>query len=191
MARLIFRLINDNALRRERLIRDRNNPLEIYDDVELVERFRFPRGALIDIIEEITPDIRHLSDRNGALSPAQQTLIALRFYANGAFQNTAGDMINVHKSTACRAIRRVSLALQSRLNRYVHLPSAQEAVAIKQRFMRLSGLPGIIGCIDGTHIRIQGPTEHENDYENRKGYHSINVQVVCDDNYMIMDLVAR
>ena len=29
------------ALRRERIFRDRTNPLEIYDDLELIERFRY------------------------------------------------------------------------------------------------------------------------------------------------------
>ena len=28
-------------------------------------------------------------------------------------------------------------------------------------------------------MRIQAPNKNENDYVNRKGYHSINVQAVC------------
>jgi hypothetical protein len=31
------------TMRRERIFRDRTNPLEIYDDLELIERFRFER----------------------------------------------------------------------------------------------------------------------------------------------------
>ena len=38
----------------------------------------------------------------------------------------------------------------------------------------------MIGCVDGSHIRIQGPSDNENDFVNRKGYHSVNVQGVCD-----------
>ena len=105
--------------------------------------------------------------------PTLQLLIALRFYANGAFQNTVGDMIGVHKSTACRVIRRVSLALSRRLPRYVNLPNEAEAIAVKQHFRQAFGIPGIIGCIDGTHNRIQAPSEYEHLYVNRKGYHSI------------------
>lgn len=35
----------------------------------------------------------------------------------------------------------------------------------------------MLGCVDGTFIRIQTPSENEPDYVNRKGYHSLNVMV--------------
>ena len=41
-----------------------------------------------------------------------------------------------------------------------------------------SEFPNVIGSVDCTHVKIQGPTNNEQDYVNRKGYHSINVQVV-------------
>lgn len=45
-------------------------------------------------------------------------------------------------------------------------------------------MPGIIGCIDCTHVaifppHIQDPLHPEHLYVNRKQYHSINVQLVC------------
>uniref|UniRef100_A0A8C6V0T6 DDE Tnp4 domain-containing protein n=1 Tax=Neogobius melanostomus TaxID=47308 RepID=A0A8C6V0T6_9GOBI len=134
------------ALRRERVLRDRSNPLEMYNESE-----------------------------NGTLSPSQQVLIALRFFASGSFQNSLGDMVNVHRTTACRAIRRVSLALMRIMGRYVRLPTQEEAARMKQDFYFKSGLPGIIGCIDGTHVR----------------YHSINVQLVCTNDMQIIDLVSK
>ena len=38
-------------------------------------------------------------------------------------------------------------------------------------------MAGVVGCIDGTHIRIVKPKNHEKAYVNRKNYHSLNVQV--------------
>lgn len=43
----------------------------------------------------------------------------------------------------------------------------------------IPGFPNILGCIDGTQIRIKKPKQNEVDYVNRKGYHSLNVQVKC------------
>ena len=41
------------------------------------------------------------------------------------------------------------------------------------------GFPEVIGCVDATHIKIQAPHENENDFVNRKGFHSISVQAIC------------
>lgn len=46
-----------------------------------------------------------------------------------------------------------------------------------QGFEESSGFPKTIGAIDGTHIRIDAPKENPVDYINRKGFHSIQLQV--------------
>ena len=51
---------------------------------------------------------------------------------------------------------------------------------IKQNFFKIAGFPSVIAAIDGTHIRIIAPHEHEEQYVNRKHYHSVNVQATCD-----------
>ena len=48
MARIIHRLYNERAFRRERIIRDRSNPLDIYDDGELIMSFRFCKRDLLE-----------------------------------------------------------------------------------------------------------------------------------------------
>ena len=58
--------------------------------------------------------------------------------------------------------------------------TAAERQEIKQGFFEKGGFPGVIGCIDGTHIRIQGPSAHESDFVNRKGFHAINDQAPFD-----------
>jgi hypothetical protein len=45
---------------------------------------------------------------------------------------------------------------------------------IKEGFYRKAHFPNVIGCVDGTHVRIQGPTEDEPSYVNRKGDVSCN-----------------
>jgi len=46
-----------------------------------------------------------------------------------------------------------------------------------RKFKEASGFPNTIGVIDGTHIRIEAPKKNPIDYINRKGYHSIQLQV--------------
>lgn len=46
-----------------------------------------------------------------------------------------------------------------------------------EEFERSSAFPNVIGAIDGTHIKIRAPHKGHEAYINRKGYHSIQVQV--------------
>lgn len=62
---------------------------------------------------------------------------------------------------------------------------------IKTGFMEKAGFPGVIGCIDCTHIAILGPSREEHNYVNRKGFHSKNVQIVCSYNLEILNINAR
>lgn len=46
------------------------------------------------------------------------------------------------------------------------------------RFMSKFSFAGTVGCIDGTHVAIIRPVEHEETYFNRKKFHSLNVLIV-------------
>lgn len=87
--RLVHRL--RRHFRRERVFRDRLNPLDMYNDDELFRRFRFPRRELLELIDTFTEDLEYAFDRKGGLSASMQMLIALRFYATGSFQEVIAD----------------------------------------------------------------------------------------------------
>lgn len=49
-----------------------------------------------------------------------------------------------------------------------------EKIEIEHHFAN-NGFPGVIGAIDGTHIKIDKPTVDPDSYMNRKNYYSIQV----------------
>ena len=104
-------------------------------------------------------------------------MLALRFYATSIFQNAVAELFGDTQATASRTIDHVTRALVHRMPTWVHLPTQQEADAQKVKFHAKAGFPNVIGCIDGTHVRILAPTNNEHEYVNRKNFHSINVQV--------------
>lgn len=55
--------------------------------------------------------------------------------------------------------------------------TANEKLAIRTSFEDKGGFPGVIGLIDGTHIRIRAPEGDPDAYINRKKFFSLNVQV--------------
>ena len=120
-------------------------------------------------------------NRNHAVSAEMQVLITLRYLASGSFLQVIGDtFLGFDKSTVSRVVRRVTQALSAKVGDFVKFPSTRaERDEIKQGLFRVGGFPCAIGCIDGTHVRITAPHENEPDFVNRKGYHSINVQAIC------------
>jgi hypothetical protein len=51
-------------------------------------------------------------------------------------------------------------------------------------------LTGIIGVLDGTHIRIPAPPENQNSYINRKKFHSMNVMLIYEHTLKFTDVYA-
>lgn len=50
------------------------------------------------------------------------------------------------------------------------------AFKLKNDFLEIARIPGIKGCVKGTHVRLQRPTLFEKAFVNCKNYHLINVQ---------------
>ena len=53
------------------------------------------------------------------------------------------------------------------------------------------GIPQCAGSIDGSHIPVRPPALNHTDYYNQKGWYSIIVQAVIDQNYLFTDLYIR
>ena len=88
---LMFAHYVDNAMPRERLFRDRLDPLAIPDN-ELMSKYRFPRRELLDIVRELEPALTRPSRRSNPLPAHTQVLLTLRLMASGSFQNVIGDI---------------------------------------------------------------------------------------------------
>ena len=166
---------NQRALRRERIFRDRTNPLDQWTDRQMYTKYRFSRLACINIIDLLQEQLQHATGRNHALPPSLQVFIALRFLGHGSLTDDSGaEPHGVSISTACRAVRRVARALCRIQWQFIKFPTTPEEVQHNQRgFMQVGqhGFPRVVGAIDCTHVRLYGvvlgPSEYV--YVNRKG----------------------
>ena len=50
----------------------------------------------------------------------------------------------------------------------------------KGSFLRVAGVPNVLGAVDGTLIPIMAPRNREDTYICMKGYHAIHVQACVD-----------
>ncbi|KAL5019964.1 hypothetical protein ScPMuIL_002856 [Solemya velum] len=104
------------------------------------------------------------------------------------------DDMGLSQSSVSRAIASTpqSLTRQEIVGRFIKFPMQPEQIRRNQeQFYQIAGFPGIVGAVDGTHVQIIAPKDNANEYVNRHYYHSINVQVVFNANYRIIDIVAK
>jgi hypothetical protein len=65
----------DRGMRRERLFRDRNNPLDSLDDLQLYQRFRLNRQGIYELTDMFDVDLRRATNRSMALPSTLQVLL--------------------------------------------------------------------------------------------------------------------
>ncbi|KAL1492461.1 hypothetical protein ABEB36_010713 [Hypothenemus hampei] len=66
-------------------------------------------------------------------------------------------------------------------------PNEEEKKLSEQAF-RNKGFPNVFAAIDGTHIKIDKPTNDPDSFINRKGYYSMHMQAVCDSKMRLIDV---
>ena len=103
-------------------------------------------------------------------STTVQILVVLRFFTSRSFLQVIGDTLSFSKSSVSHIISQVSLALTKKQRNFLKWPSTEEEILQNKRgFFTKGGFPRVIGCVDGTHIKIQAPHENENDLSIVKG----------------------
>ena len=173
----------DNILRR--LFRDRNNPLDYLSDEYIVKNYRLDRESIYrhSIWQDLEQDLLRFTNRSHSTPVSLQVMIALRYYASGSYLSVIGD---AHVLIRCRR------CISHNLSNYVQFPmSAEVQQRVKYDFYDIKEFPLVLGAIDGTLIPIKAPSVDEHLYVSRKAYHAINIQCVCDANYMIRDIVVK
>ncbi|CAH2088329.1 unnamed protein product [Euphydryas editha] len=161
------------SVRGQRQLRPRiigyNDVVACYTDHEFKSHFRMSRATFQYLHGMMQKDLLRKVKGCPCIPSQTQLMIALWKMATADSYRSVCDRFNVGRATAVRAVRRVTRALFKRAP---------------------FGFPKIIGAIDGTHIRINATKEDQRAYVNRKGYHSIHLQLVCDHRCLITNCYA-
>ncbi|KAL6469110.1 hypothetical protein MHYP_G00226340 [Metynnis hypsauchen] len=183
--------IANGRIRRERVFRDHYDFLA-HDDDWLISRFRFPRAVLLELCAELGPVLERETARSRASPVPLQVLTTLGFLATGSFQRKLADRSGISQSSLSRAMPAVLDGIICMSAKYIKFPyEAVDQANIKAQFAAIASFPNVIGAIDCTHIAIKAPSEEEFAYVNRKHFHSINVQIICDAKMCLTNVAAR
>ena len=141
------------------------------------------REEIEEICELVKDEIQSVGHRMMDLSLKQIVLFCLKTLRSGSFQSTSKDFLKVAQPTVSKKLTQFMNSITTKASGYIYMPRSREEVAkTKHDFYQLAGFPGVIGCIDGSHIPIVAPQEDEFVFFNRKGFHSTIIQAVCDSN---------
>ncbi|XP_052799504.1 putative nuclease HARBI1 [Mya arenaria] len=177
LAAVIGCLVNIPRKNREFRVINLNESL---NDEELRRRFRFGRIGIVYLADLLREDLARETDRSCSLSVEEQVCIALRYYASGSFMQVVGDTHGRHKSTVCRVVDKVTKEIVKRYKQYIKWPVDEATMRrVKSEFSNIAGFPGVIGCVDGSLVRLIKPSpDQERGFINRKGFPSINVMAL-------------
>ena len=167
------------------------DPLSDLNDEELLRRYRFDSQGIEFLCDLVRDQLDFPTRKSRALSVETQVLTSLRYLASGAYQQVISDTLNISQSSASRSINRFVSAICTHSREFITLPENLSLEENYRGFYSMAGFPRVCGCIDGTHIRILAPHDNPLDYINRKGFHSINIQAVCDHRGIFTNIVAR
>lgn len=169
--------------------------MEEYSDEQFWRRFRLTKEAVQYLNSLIGDKLEPKKSReNFTITPLQKILISLRYFATACIHQVIGDFMGVSESSVCKIIPIVAEQIAALRPQFIRMPSTDdELTQTKREFFDIAGVPNVIGAIDGTLVKIQevGGAQNKTDLFSRKQFYAINVQIVCDANAFVTDIVAR
>lgn len=146
-----------------------------------IKNFRLNKDAFMYVFNSIK---NHLSSphRSTAIPPLLKLAATLKFLGQGGYQHQIGQdrLLGISQQSISSCITEVCEVIENILcpKHIVFEITEDKKREAKIHFYNKSGIPGVIGAVDGTHIQIIKPTIDEHLYLGRKLKHSINAMVV-------------
>lgn len=161
--------------------------LESVSDEFLVAHFGFPREFILYLVEILREALCRRTQRSRAISPEVQVLAALGFYTSGSFQTSMGDTIGISQASMSRCVSNVTKALVEKAPQFITFNiDASSREESFQEFQAVAGFPSVLGVLDCVQVTIKSPNSEDYSYLNRKGYHSIGCQLVCNSRGLLL-----
>ncbi|KAJ8914227.1 hypothetical protein NQ315_003590 [Exocentrus adspersus] len=155
-----------------------------YDVDDFHAHFRMSRRTL----EMLTRNIGHRRDLGHEEQLDKEVAFTIWMLAKPESFRACSDRFGYPRSTGHNIFCKITAAICQMLPDEIIWPDINEANGIAARVENKTRFPGVIGMIDGCHIPIKAPAHNPVDYYNRKSFHSVILQGVCNDNMLFTDV---
>lgn len=106
----------------------------------------------------------------------------------GVSFRSASDLFGISTGTGHLIFMEICSAIAELKNEYICWPTLEEHHANANAVQESHRFPGVIGCLDGCHIPIRAPINNPVDFYNRKKFHSVILQAVCNKNLQFINV---
>ena len=152
----------------------RVHPLDTYRDL-----FRFKEENVTWMADYFLGE--STETRGGALNSKQRMEVFLRCIGDPGFQIGVGEDIGITQSTVSKTFTAVLDKVVEKADTWIMFPNEpHDFQAAKDAWQAKYQFPCAIGALDCTHIQIEKPGHHGDEYVCRKGTATLNVQATCD-----------
>ena len=147
--------------------------------------------AAITVVLDPTPAGTKRRGAPTKYTPAMKLATALYYLSTGeTYREVTNTMRNgMTKKVVMCHIREVTAAIVQELGHLVCFPDCRSTFQrLSDSFELRSGIPRIIGCIDGSHVKVHPKRSKQEYYINRKGYCSVVLSAVVDPRGLFMSI---
>ncbi|XP_043540895.1 putative nuclease HARBI1 isoform X2 [Chiloscyllium plagiosum] len=174
-----------------RVFRNRTSYLNLSEE-QCVQRLGFSRDAVTELCQLVQEQLQPRTRAWTALPVAVKVTVALNFYTTGSFQAASGLINDITQYAIHCCIRDVTEVLYSKRNQFISFSMETESQEERARgFCQIAGFPRVQGVLDCAHVALRAPYDDPGVYVNRKGFHSVKVQLVCDHQQHVMQVCSR
>ncbi|XP_023289432.1 uncharacterized protein LOC111674210, partial [Orussus abietinus] len=184
VVRVLHPVLNEiQRIERVKIMKYIENIVHNYTDQDFIMHSRLSRGMVDELVLHFSTSEIYVALEGDAgnerLSAEKHVLTFLWFvgHQTASYRDVADRFgIALIVSTLFAVITRVTDFLLSIAPDIIRYPSQEERDITKAYYVRRKRFPGVIGAIDGCHIKIDKPLEVKDSYLNRKHYFSLHLQ---------------
>ncbi|XP_049301932.1 putative nuclease HARBI1 [Bactrocera dorsalis] len=190
---LLWEETEKNERVERKMIRNKSNVMSL-SEKSFVQNFRLSKESFKYVLDSISGELK-TPRRSTGIPEIVKLAATLKFLAQGGYQQQIGQdhHTGLAQQTVSRCMFEVCKAIEKVLcpKHITFGMTSEEKNEAKRAFYSVSGIPGVIGVVDGTHIQMIRPAVNEHLYFNKKLKHSINAMVICDHKMMIKAVNGR
>ena len=177
------------CMRRDRVPSVRTFYEEVLPDFSSLDfnrHFRLTKQTFTRLFHEIEHDFAKTVRPQGKqpILTEKRAMVGLWYLCNTTSMREISLFFGISQSTVFECVHDFCEALCSVRNRIICWPDPQRQQEISDHFEAECKIPGII---DGSHITLTNIPNGDQDYVNRKGYPSLQLQVIVDHMLLITD----